>query len=132
MASHVQGIGGVFIDSKDPKRLAEWYTENLGLKFEGNEGGYYIVFRTRDPESSVLRANPVFSINPAKEPLAEKGRGFVLNLRVDDLHTLLDDLRAKGVTVEEKTIEWEYGKHGWIRDGDGIRVELYEEILMGG
>ena len=41
----------------------------------------------------------------------------------------LDQLRAKGVSIEEKQIVWERGKHAWIRDLDGNRVELYEELL---
>ena len=30
--SHVTGIGGVFVKSKDPKALAQWYREVLGLE----------------------------------------------------------------------------------------------------
>jgi hypothetical protein len=36
---------------------------------------------------------------------------------------------AKDVEVEDRVLEWERGKHGWIRDPDGYKVELYEEIL---
>lgn len=28
---HVTGVGGVFVKSKDPKALAQWYREVLGL-----------------------------------------------------------------------------------------------------
>lgn len=34
----VRGIGGIFFKAKDPKKLQEWYVENLGLK--PDEGGY--------------------------------------------------------------------------------------------
>jgi len=130
MAS-VQGIGGVFIDSMDAERLAHWYEENLGISMETHPDGigYYHVFTTRDVGSSILRENPVFAINQATETLAEQGRGFVLNLRVDDLYSLLEQLRTKNVMVEDRILEWERGKHGWIRDLDGNKVELYEEIL---
>lgn len=129
MAS-VQGIGGVFIESNDAGRLAQWYAEMLGVVLEANPdgSGHYCVFVTRDAETAVLRHNPVFAINQAGAPLAESGRGFMLNLRVDDLDQMLESLRAKGVAVEEQTIVWEYGKHGWVRDLDGNRVELYEEL----
>lgn len=127
----VQGIGGVFIDSKDTARLARWYEEALGITMEAHPDGigYYHVFPTRDVDTSILRENPVFAINQARETLAAKGRGFVLNLRVDDLYGFLERLRAMGVMVEERTLEWERGKHGWIRDLDGNRVELYEEVF---
>lgn len=130
--ARVQGIGGVFIDSRDAGRLARWYEEILGIKMEGHPDGigYYHVFETRDVETSIVRENPVFAINQAQEPLAETGRGFVLNLRVDDLHGFLEELRARDVEVEDQVLEWEQGKHGWIRDLDGNRVELYEEVFV--
>lgn len=133
MAS-VQGIGGVFIDSADAARLARWYEEILGITMETHPDGdsYYHVFWTRDIDTSIRRENPVFAINPAKGALADnEQRGFLLNLRVDDLDGFLEQLRAKGVTVEERILEWERGKHGWIRDPDGNRVELYEELFPG-
>jgi catechol 2,3-dioxygenase-like lactoylglutathione lyase family enzyme len=130
MAS-IQGIGGVFIDSIYAERLAGWYEDVLGIPMEGHPDGigYYHVFETRDVQTNLLRENPVFAINQAKEPLAEKGRGFVLNLRVDDLNEFLEQLRARNVEVEDRVLEWERGKHGWIRDPDGNKIELYEEIL---
>ena len=131
---NVQGIGGVFIDSADAARLAGWYADILGIRMEAHPDGigYYRVFPTRDAETSVLRENPVFAINQAEGPLADEGRGFVLNLRVDDLDAYLELLRSRGVEVEEKILEWERGRHAWISDLDGNRVELYEEILQTG
>jgi len=86
------------------------------------------VFFTRDAESAALRENPVFAIYQAQAPVAESGRGFMLNLRVADLSPLLEQLRTQGVAVEPNILEWARGKHAWIRDGDGNRVELYEEV----
>lgn len=133
MAS-VKGIGGVFIDSDDAARLAHWYEAILGIALEAHPDGtgYYRVFFTRDAESSVLRENPVFAINQAQKKVAETGRGFILNLRVDNLSEFLEQLRAKGVKIEDKILEWERGKHAWIRDLDGNRIELYEEIFPDG
>lgn len=129
MAS-VKGIGGAFIDSADAPGLANWYAEMLGVELEMHPDGtgYYCVFPTRDAETSILRWNPVFAINQAQEKLADTGRGFVLNLRVDNLTEFLDELRMRGVEVEDRLIVWERGKHAWIRDKDGNRVELYEEL----
>jgi catechol 2,3-dioxygenase-like lactoylglutathione lyase family enzyme len=79
-----------------------------------------------------VRENPVFAINHAQGKVAESGRGFVLNLRVDDLAEFLDQLRTQGVEIEDRILEWERGKHAWIWDKDGNRVELYEEILVAG
>ena len=97
MAS-VQGIGGVFIDSQDAGRLAGWYQEVLGIPMEVHPNGrdYYHVFSTRDAESGMLSENPVFAIYQAREPLAEQGRGFTLNLRVDDLDGFLEMTPGEG------------------------------------
>ena len=80
--TRVEGIGGVFIDSNDAAALAAWYQEALGIDLHAHSdgSGYYRVFFTRDAEHSFLRENPVFAINQAKQPLAETGRGFTLNL----------------------------------------------------
>jgi len=133
MAS-VKGIGGIFIDSHDAAQLAGWYEEILGIEMEPHPNGigYYRVFHTRDVETSIIRENPVFAINHAPEKLAQTGRGFVINLRVDNLTEFLEQLRFKGVEIEDRILEWERGKHAWIQDRDGNRVELYEELLPKG
>ncbi len=130
MAS-VQGIGGVFIESNDAPRLAKWYQDVLGIVMEAHPDGigYYCVFPTRDAESGIMRENPVFAINQARERIPASGRGFTLNLRVDDLFPYLDQLRERGVAIDEKILEWERGRHAWIQDLDGNRIELYEELF---
>jgi catechol 2,3-dioxygenase-like lactoylglutathione lyase family enzyme len=128
--AQVEGIGGVFIESDDAAGLAGWYEDVLGVQMEAHPDGigYYRVFPTRDVESSSIRENPVFAINQSQEQLAETGRGFMVNLRVDDLGEFLEQLRSKEVQIEDRLLEWERGRHAWIRDLDGNRVELYEEI----
>ena len=129
MAS-IQGIGGVFIDSADAPQLARWYEETLGIPLESHpdNNSFYHVFTTRDPHSSILRENPVFAINQARAPLAPDNRGFTLNLRVDDLDAFLEQLRTRNVPIEDNILQWERGKHAWIHDPDGNRIELYEEL----
>jgi len=131
LMTSVQGIGGVFIYSNDAAKLANWYRTVLGIDMEAHPDGdkYFKVFFTRDAESAALRENPVFAIYQAQAPVAESGRGFMLNLRVADLSPLLEQLRTQGVAVEPNILEWARGKHAWIRDGDGNRVELYEEVM---
>jgi catechol 2,3-dioxygenase-like lactoylglutathione lyase family enzyme len=130
--ANIKGIGGIFLFSNQAEELAKWYTENLGIEFEQHPDGgdnYFTVFFTRDPESGILRENPVFAINQAKAPIAGSAPTYLLNLRVDDLDALLAVLRDKGIEVEPDILRWERGAHAWIRDGDGNRVELYEEII---
>jgi len=126
----VKGIGGVFIYSQDAERLVRWYAEVLGVEMESmpEESAWFTVFFTRDYETSVVRENPVFAIRQAEGELSEE-RGFVLNLRVDDMDAFLAQIREKGVAVDEKILVWERGKHAWIKDLDGNPIELYEELF---
>jgi catechol 2,3-dioxygenase-like lactoylglutathione lyase family enzyme len=39
---------------------------------------------------------------------------------------MLAQLRAAGVTVDDKIEESEYGRFGWALDPDGNRIELWE------
>lgn len=129
----VEGIGGVFIDSRHARVLADWYREHLAIPFEEHPdgGSYFKVFRTRDVATGDVRENPVLAINQTEAQLAgPEQRGLIINLRVDDLDALLKELAAGGVQVEERTIEWEGGKHGWMRDLDGNRIELCEELPL--
>ena len=131
--SPVEGVGGVFLDSHDAAALADWYRRHLGIDFQEHpdERSHYVVFRTRDIATGKIRENPVLGIFPAEGELAPPDeRGFVVNLRVNDLDRTLDALAAADVTIEEKRITWEGGKHGWIRDLDGNRIELYEELPL--
>ena len=49
-----------------------------------------------------------------------------INFRVENLDELLNQLRAEGVTVDDKREESEFGKFGWIMDPEGTRIELWE------
>ena len=129
----VEGIGGVFLDSNDASALADWYRLHLDIDFaEHPEGGsFYVVFRTRDLVTGEIRENPVFAINQTATPLATpQQRGMTVNLRVADLERTLRRLAGEGVEVDERRIAWEGGKHGWVRDLDGNRLELYEELPL--
>ncbi len=89
------------------------------------------MFRTRDLASGEIRENPVFAINQTSTALAApRQRGVTIDLRVTDLDGTLNRLAAEGVAVDERRITWEGGKHGWIHDLDGNRVELYQELEL--
>lgn len=131
--ANVKGIGGVFLFSNQASELADWYSAFLGIEFERHPDGtdrFFTVFFTRDPETKQLRENPVFAINQAEDPIRPGGPSYMLNLRVDDLSGFIETLQKKGIEVEPDVLVWERGKHAWIRDPDGNRIELYEEIFV--
>ena len=99
---HVDGVGGAFVFSQDPKRLADWYSRHLGMQFDGSEefGAFYQVFVALDPDDHARRLDTTFAIMRAKVPLARApveseptdmygDAPFMVNLRVRDLDALL-------------------------------------------
>lgn len=140
----IEGVGGAFIFSNDPKRLADWYSEHLGFVFEGDAefGAFYQIFWAVDPEDSSRRLDTTFSIMQAKVTLPERDpdlepesmygdQPFMVNLRVRDLDAVLDYLESKGVAPLDRS-DYEYGRFAWVYDADGNRIELYQPIAAGG
>ncbi len=120
----VTGIGGIFIKSRDPARLRDWYRKHLGIQFE-EWGGF--AFHWKGPENPDGVGTTVWSIFDASSNYFDPSTAPVMvNYRVDALHSLIAALRAEGCQVMDKVDESEYGKFGWVIDLDGNKVELWE------
>lgn len=120
----VTGIGGIFFKAKDPEALAEWYRKHLGMNVE-EWGGVAFHWVTEGNPSGI--GTTVWS--PFKEDtayFAPSSASFMVNYRVEDLHSLLEALRAEGCSVEDKVQESEFGKFGWVIDPEGNKVELWQ------
>jgi catechol 2,3-dioxygenase-like lactoylglutathione lyase family enzyme len=120
----VTGIGGVFLKAKDPDALREWYRKHLGFELE-EWGGVRFLWQGRErPDREGVT---VWSLFPdSSSYFAPSDAPFMINYRVDDLHALLQALRAEGCNVDPKTEESEFGKFGWVMDPENHRVELWE------
>ena len=117
---HVTGIGGVVVVSKNPRGLAAWYRDVLGISLEPWGGA---TFRYNVPGHPPYTVWSSFS-NGAKE-FAHSRRDFMLNLSVDNLGALCTRLRAKGVPIYERQ-STPYGKFASVVDPDGTKIELWE------
>lgn len=116
----VLGIGGVFFKARDPKALAAWYREHLGVPVE--PGQTYTSFN-----SSGVGEQTVWSTFPADTKYFGPGSaGFMVNYRVRDLNAMLAQLRAAGAQVEDRVEDYDYGRFGWATDPEGNRFELWE------
>jgi predicted enzyme related to lactoylglutathione lyase len=112
------GFGGVFLKASDPKALAAWYAQHLGipvqhgsLMFEGPEAAGTTVFAHFPVDTNYFGGGE----QPA-----------MVNFRVDDLDALLAQLEAAAVKIDPKRDDYPYGKFAWIWDAEGNRVELWE------
>ena len=119
----VTGIGGVFFKCKDPGKMRDWYKENLGL----NTNKYGAVFEWWQGADSSQKGFTQWS--PFKETtkyFEPSTRDFMINYRVDDLESLVDELRKNGVTILDTIAVYDYGKFVHILDVEGGKVELWE------
>ncbi len=122
----VIGIGGIFFKANDPKKLAAWYQEHLGLNVESWGGVSFQEGAGADLEPK-RQAHIVWSpFDPDTTYFAPSEKPFMINYRVHDLEALLAQLRSEGVEVDPKTEKSEFGHFGWIMDLEGNRVELWE------
>ncbi|HYA70300.1 MAG TPA: VOC family protein [Thermoplasmata archaeon] len=119
----VIGIGGIFLRSKEPKRLARWYREHLGMEIDNQ----FLKYEWLSPKDDHHRGTTVWAALASNE--RDWGRNHpsaMVNYRVEDLAGLLAQLKEEGVEVDGQTEETEHGRFGWVLDPDGNRIELWE------
>ena len=116
----ITGIGGVFVVSKDPKALAAWYRDVLGVPLEAWGGAIFQTDAAGHPPVVTWSAFP-----EGEKYLAPSQRDFMLDFAVDDLDAVLARLKAEGVAIlgHENS---DHGKFAWILDPDGVKIELWQ------
>lgn len=115
----VIGLGGPFIKVKDPKAMAEWYQQHLGIKFEGTCS----VWPFRDGQEG-FNIFTLFDEN--SKYFAPSESKVMVNFIVKDLFGVLEKLKAEGVELVGEPMDEEYGKFGWVLDPEGNKIELWE------
>jgi len=118
----VNGIGGVFFKAREPKKMAAWYRDHLGIQ---SKGGYAdFVWREKDNPDRI--GHTVWTIFPTNTSYFGSSTGpMMINYRVANLERLLAQLRGAGVAIE-KVEDQAYGRFAWITDPEGNRIELWE------
>ena len=124
--ARVTGIGGVFFKASDPKALAAWYEEHLGMPLEP-WGGAILLWPEDKAEDAGLT---VWNLaEQSSQWFAPSTSAFMLNYRVDDLDALLGQLKEAGVEIVGGPEAHENGKFAWVLDPEGNKVELWEPML---
>jgi hypothetical protein len=115
LMAKVTGIGGVFFKStNDHKKLAEWYSQNLGSAR---------ALRRRDPQ---MDRRQVRGPRPHVWHVAEKNTewfspspsSFMINYHIDNMAEMLAELQRNGVEILRGPESDENGKFAWILDPD--------------
>ena len=119
----VEGIGGVFFRSKDPKALAQWYQTHLGINLAPTD-------MNMAPWMS-KEGVTVFAPFADDTDYFPRNHGFMLNFRVRDLDAMLAQLRAAGVEVTREEAMDGIGRFARIHDPEGNPLELWEPVSQG-
>ncbi len=115
----VDGIGGFFFRSRNPKALAKWYADQLGV--------------TQTPTS--YRQQPwrqaagptAFQPFPADTKYFERSEQmFMLNFRVKDLDAMAAQLRRAGAVVEVDPRIYPNGRFALTHDPEGNPIQLWQ------
>ena len=120
-AGHVTGIGGIFFKAKDPKTLAAWYRDVLGMPLEAWGGAALRYDAPKHPPALAWNVFPA-----STKYFAPSTSGLMIDYAVDDMDALLKRLRSKGVTVLKRDDSDPSGRFAWILDPEGNKVELWE------
>ena len=118
---HITGVGGVFFKAKDPKALAAWYRDVLGLPLEAWGGAALRYDAPGHPPALIWNALPA-----STSYFAPSTGTLMINYAVDDMAAFLARLNAKGVTVLKRVDDDPSGRFAWILDPEGNKIELWE------
>ena len=119
----VTGIGGIFFKCKDPKKMREWYKTHLGL----NTNQYGAVFEWRQGADSTKKGFTQWSaFGEATKYFAPSTNNFMINYRVENITSLIEELKKAGVIVTDTIASYDYGKFAHIMDMEGNKIELWE------
>ena len=122
-------LGGVFLYSEQPKALAEWYTQSLGMEYiyTAENKAYVATFTYHESENIERERYIVWSISHTdKRPIFKEGKLFTINYRVHNMEAMLTHLRQLGIKIKGPETH-EQGTFAWITDPEGNTIELWQE-----
>ncbi len=121
----IKGLDGVLISSENPKALADFYKDKVGLQFEdefeyGENGAAGFMFKVGSTGLTILPHDLVKgkNSNPAR---------IMLNIEVDDIELEVKRLKDAGVKCVAEIYHVEgYGKIATFEDVDGSYFQFVQ------
>ena len=115
----VSGIGGFFFRARDPKVLAQWYQDHLGI--------FVTPQKAEDPVWQQAAGPTSFTLFPEKTGyFGDPTKQWMLNFRVANLDRLAEQLRAAGIAVKVDATAYAYGRFAHLQDPEGNPIELWQ------
>jgi catechol 2,3-dioxygenase-like lactoylglutathione lyase family enzyme len=115
----VTGIGGFFFRAKDPKALALWYQQHLGI----------LSIPTAEGETGWQQEAGSTAFAPFPETskyFGDLSKVWMLNFRVRDLDKMAAQLQAAGIEVKIDPQSYPYGRFARTHDPEGNPIELWQ------
>jgi glyoxylase I family protein len=115
----MSGIGSLFFRAKDPKALAQWYRDYLGIAV--------VPSNYEEPPWQQAAGPTVFA--PFLEDtkyFGHPGKQWMINFRVHDLEAMVAQLRAAKVPVEIDAEKYHNGRFARLHDPEGNPIELWQ------
>lgn len=115
----VAGIGGFFFKAEDPRTLAHWYHDNLGIDLTPQDYG------TKSWEQEA--GETVFE--PFEQTTDYFGRAeqqWMINFRVRDMDAMVAQLRSNGIDVSVDAETYPNGRFAQLYDPEGNPIQLWE------
>jgi predicted enzyme related to lactoylglutathione lyase len=115
----VGGIGGFFFRAKDPKALAKWYEENLGVA--------PVPTSYNGPAWRTEAGTTVFAPFPKDTSyFGDPNQQWMINFRVRDLDKMAAQLKTNGITVEIDAEVYPNGRFASLHDPEGNPIQLWQ------
>lgn len=115
----VAGIGGLFFRAHDPKSLAQWYEQHLGIPpVPRSYGG--AVWK-QEPGATVFAPFP-----ESTDYFGDSQKMWMVNFRVRDLDKMVAQLRAASITVNVDQQKYPNGRFARLHDPEGNPIELWQ------
>ena len=118
-AEKVTGIGGFFFRAHDPKGLARWYQEHLGV----------LVIPTSYDQKPWKQEAGETAFAPFPETtkyFGDPAKQWMINFRVRDLDKMAAQLQAAGIKVTIDAEKYPNGKFASLNDPEGNPIQLWQ------
>jgi glyoxylase I family protein len=115
----VTGIGGFFFRAKDPKALALWYAQHLGI----------LTIPTSYGETGWQQEAGPTAFAPFPETskyFGDPQKVWMLNFRVRDLDKMAAQLQVSGIEVKIDPQSYPNGRFARLHDPEGNPIELWQ------
>jgi len=114
----VTGIGGLFFRAKEPKVLAKWYSDHLGVDLVPTKAG--------DSPWRQEAGSCAFQPFPETTTYFDNTKRWMVNFRVRNMDRMAAQLRAAGIAVEVDPKVYPNGRFAHLSDPEGNPIELWE------